>query len=90
MTCCGRPMVDDLNSCKRQPEWVIVGYQLRADTGLPVIMVLTCCERHRVAVEKHQCMPDDPAMRFGIEHLDDVIEGLMETGEVYVAAAVPA
>lgn len=88
MTCCGEPLVGDLNSCKRAPKWVVVGYQVRADNNQPVIMVLTCCERHRTAVEKHQCTPTDPAMRVGIDSLDDVIEGLMETGEVYTA--VPA
>jgi hypothetical protein len=83
-------MVDDLNSCKREPEWVVVGYQVRDDTGKPVILVLTCCERHRVAVEKFQCTPVDAAMVVEIDALDFVMEGLMETGEVYTAAAVPA
>jgi hypothetical protein len=83
-------MVDELNSCKRQPEWVVVGFQVRDDTGKPVILVLTCCERHRLAVERFQCTPEDPAMRVEIEHLDFVVEGLMESGEVYVGAAVPA
>ncbi len=83
-------MVDEVNSCKRQPEWVVVGYQVRDDTGKPVILVLTSCERHRVAVEKFQCTPVDPAMVTGIEHLEFVVDGLLETGEVYVGAAVPA
>lgn len=90
MLCCARPMVDEVNSCKRQPEWVVVGYQVKADTNEPVVLVLTCCERHRVAVEKYQCTPVDPALCLGIEHLDLVVEELMLTGEVYVGAAVPA
>jgi hypothetical protein len=83
-------MVDEVNSCRRKPEWVVVGFQVRGDTGKPVICVLTCCERHRVAVERFQCTPEDAAMRVEIEHLDFVVDGLMETGEVYVGAAVPA
>jgi hypothetical protein len=83
-------MVDEVNACELEPEWVIVGHQFKACNSEPVILVLTCCEVHRLDVERFQCMPTEPAMRFGIEHLDLVIEGLMETGEVYTAAAVPA
>ncbi len=90
MLCCGRPMVDEVNSCKRQPEWVVVGYQVKAGTDEPVVLVLTCCERHRLDVERFQCTPVDPAMVVEIDALDFVMEGLMETGEVYTAAAVPA
>jgi len=83
-------MVDEVNSCELEPEWVIVGHQFKACNNEPVIMVLTCCEEHRLDVERFQCMPTEPAMRFGIEHLQAVTDALLETGEVYVGAAVPA
>lgn len=89
--CCGRPMVDEMNSCPRPPEWVVVGIQVLGDTDEPVLCLLTCCERHRVAVERFQCTPVDPATVVGIEALDDVLAAAMDTGEVWtMAEAVPA
>lgn len=86
--CCGRPFVDEINSCTRSVEWLVVGIQVSAEDEKPIICALTSCERHRVAVEKFQCTPSDPAHVFRIdtrEQLAEAMQALLEGGEVWMA-----
>lgn len=75
MTCCGRPHEDDLNSCPRRPEHVVVGTQLKAGTNEPVLLVLTCCGAHLPAVKKYQAQWED-ALVGPIEAYDVVMSDL--------------
>lgn len=85
--CCGRPHVDDLNSCSREATHLVVGTQLPAQGLEPVLLVLTCCGEHLAAVRRFQAQYED-ALVAPIDALPLVLDDLGSDAWVAASEAV--
>lgn len=74
--CCGQPNDHGpVNTCTEPPAHVVIGTQVAAGTNEPVLLVLTCCKRHRKAVAAYQSQWED-ALVAPIAALDFVLQDL--------------
>ena len=85
--CCGEPYVGTLNDCPEPPSHVVIGTQVSAETNEPVLLVLTCCKRHRQAVSAFQSQHDN-ALVAPIAALSTVLDDLGADAWVPMAEAV--
>lgn len=87
MPCCGRPLEDELNDCPRQPQYVVVGTQMKPRSNEPVLLVLTCCDAHLAAVRAYQSQWED-GFSAPIDALPLILEDLGEEAWIATSAAV--
>ncbi len=82
--------MDPINDCPEPAEWVVLGWQMLAATYEGVPLVLACCEAHRDAVEEYQDTGLDVVKRYPIHLLGELVEALLESGDVHVGAEMSA
>ncbi len=82
--------MEPINGCPEAPEWVVLGWQVRKASWEPVPLVLACCERHRAEVEEYQDTGLDQVKRYPVRLLGELVEALVESGNVYVGASKSA